>query len=218
MPNASALLPLVTYGFLLGWSVAWPPGPITAEMVRRGLARGFWPAYGVGLGASSGDAIWAIAVVLGAGVLFDTADAHFLLSVLSTVLLLVLAALFLRGAWHGVVAWRAGIAVDVPGRFDSGRAGYLLGFGMALSSPWNIAFWLAVIGRPETMQGGLAVSLVVAGGVLLGTTVFCLILCWAVVLLRLRFASGAWEVASKGATGLLMLYFAIDGVRRLAVG
>jgi hypothetical protein len=24
-------------GYILGWSVAWPPGPINAEMIRRGL-------------------------------------------------------------------------------------------------------------------------------------------------------------------------------------
>ena len=64
--GAAALLPLVTYGFVLGWSVAWPPGPISAEVVRRGLARGFWPAYALCLGASSGDAVWALVVALGA--------------------------------------------------------------------------------------------------------------------------------------------------------
>jgi threonine/homoserine/homoserine lactone efflux protein len=218
MPAASALLPLATYGFLLGWSVAWPPGPINAEIVRRGLARGFWPAYSVGLGAATGDALWAVAVVLGAGLLFDSPGARFALSVLSTALLLLLAGVFLRGAWRGFAAWRAGVAADAPGRFDGGRAGYLLGLGLALSSPWNIAFWLAVIGRSETLQGGIAASLVVAGAVILGTTLWVLLLCGGVVLLRLRFASSAWEVVAKGATGLLMLYFGLDGLARLAGG
>jgi len=36
-------------GFVLGWSVAWPPGPVNAEMIRRGLmpkdrGGGFWSA------------------------------------------------------------------------------------------------------------------------------------------------------------------------------
>jgi len=35
------LLPLLATGFLLGWSVAWPPGPINAESARRCLAGGF---------------------------------------------------------------------------------------------------------------------------------------------------------------------------------
>jgi len=65
---APNLLPLLGKGLLLGWSVAWPPGPINSEMIRRGLSRGFWPAYAVGLGACSGDFLWALAVTLGAGV------------------------------------------------------------------------------------------------------------------------------------------------------
>jgi threonine/homoserine/homoserine lactone efflux protein len=218
MATFSALLPLATYGFVLGWSIAWPPGPINTEMVRRGLVRGFWAAYGLGLGACSGDALWAAAVVLGAGTLFDAAGTRFALALVSIALLLLLAVLFLRGAWHGLVAQRAGTLVESAGRFDSSRAGYLLGLSLALSSPWNIAFWLAVIGRPGTIQGGIATSLIVAGGVILGTATWCLVLCSTVVLLRLRFASGAWEVVAKGATGFLMLYFAIDGISRLAGG
>jgi threonine/homoserine/homoserine lactone efflux protein len=49
------ILPLIGKGFLLGWSVAWPPGPINSEMIRRGLSRGFCTAYAVGLGACSAD-------------------------------------------------------------------------------------------------------------------------------------------------------------------
>jgi len=210
----ASLLPLAGYGLLLGWSVAWPPGPINAEIIRRGLARGFWPAYGVGLGASSGDAVWAVAVALGAGALVAAADARVALSWLSSALLLLLAAVYLRGAWQGLRAWRQGRPPDAPGRFEGARAGYLLGLGMALSSPWNIAFWLAVIGRAETLQAGALGALVVAGAVLVGTNLWVLLLSGAVVLLRLRFAGGAWEVVAKAATGLLMLAFALDGLQR----
>src|SRR5437016_13980562 len=38
---------LLLNGFILGWSVSWPPGPVNAEMIRRGLlpekdGGGFW--------------------------------------------------------------------------------------------------------------------------------------------------------------------------------
>jgi threonine/homoserine/homoserine lactone efflux protein len=216
MSAGATLLPLAAYGFALGWSVAWPPGPINAEIVRRGLARGFAPAYAVGFGAACGDVVWAVAIVLGAGAVVGSADAKLGLELLSTALLLLLAAVYLRGAWRGIALWSAGTANDSSGRFDSTRGGYLLGLGLALSSPWNIAFWLAVIGRPETLQAGLAGALVVAGAVLLGTNLWVLLLSGAVVQLRLRFASDAWTVIAKGATGLLMLYFAGAGVQRLA--
>jgi len=211
-------LPFISYGFLLGWSVAWPPGPINAEMVRRGLARGFWPAYGLGLGACSGDALWAVAVVAGAGLLIGGATARAALGLLSTALLLLLAILFLVGAWRGIRRWRADTPAPSGGHFEGARGGYFLGLTMALTSPWNIAFWLAVIGRPQTVQGGPAAALIVAGSVILGAALWCLVLCTCVVVLRMKFAGALWEVIAKAVTGLLMLYFAASGVWRLLQG
>ena len=98
------LAALAGYGFVLGWSVAWPPGPINAEMIRRGLAAGFRPAAAVGLGACSADALWANVVMAGIGLLIGPA-ARFGLAVASTVLLLILAGCFLLAAWR---AWRDG--------------------------------------------------------------------------------------------------------------
>jgi threonine/homoserine/homoserine lactone efflux protein len=214
----AATLPLALYGFALGWSVAWPPGPINAEIVRRGLSRGFWPACGLGLGAASGDAVWAAAVALGAGIALDFSGIRLALSILSTVLLLLLAAMFLRGAAQAAAAWRAGRHVEKAGRFEGGGAGYLLGVGLALSSPWNVAFWLAVMGAPDTLRAGFAGALVVAGAVLLGTVTWVLLLCGAVALLGLRFAGPVWDWAARGATGLFMLFFAARGIGQFLAG
>jgi len=203
----SDLAALIPYGFVLGWSVAWPPGPINAEMVRRGLAQGFRAAFGVGLGACSGDALWAIAVVLGAGVLIGPA-ARAALGWTSAGLLLLLAAIFLRGAWQGWRASRQGGAPAPMDRAPSTRGAYLLGLSMALSSPWNLAFWLAVIGRSESQMQGPASALILAGAVLLGAACWCLVICTAVARLRLTFSGPLWQVVAKGATGLLMLAFA----------
>jgi len=218
MPSQFSLLPLAAYGLVLGWSVAWPPGPINAEIIRRGLARGFWSACAVGLGAATGDALWALLVVLGAGVLFASAAARLVLAVVSTLLLLVLAIFFLRGAVQSYVAWRSRAVLAPPRAFDSTRAGFALGLGLALSSPWNIAFWLAVIGRAEAMAAGLAGGIVVAVAVIVGAVAWVVVLATLVVLLRLHSQSGAWEVIAKGATGLLMLYFALAGTARLLAG
>ena len=64
----------IVNGLILGWSVAWPPGPINAEMIRRALIShkqggGFWAAWQIGLGACSGDFLWALGVAAGAGAL-----------------------------------------------------------------------------------------------------------------------------------------------------
>lgn len=206
------MLSLLRDGFLLGWSVAWPPGPINAEMIRRGLLRGFWPAWAVGLGAVSGDFLWALAVGLGAARLATIPGVTTALGATSIVLLLLLAALFSRGA---IAAWRARDAgvVSAPAQ-SSARGGWLVGFTLALSSPWNLAFWFAVMGQQAAagIEPGRAV--VVALSVIAGALTWTVLLC-AAVRLGARFATPTWHVVTQAGTALLMLYFAARTFARL---
>ena len=151
-------------------------------------------------------------VGFGAGYFLATPAAQLALGIVSTVLLLLLAALFLRGA---AKAYRHARRAEAPAARTAGQ-GYPLGLGMALASPWNIAFWLAVLGRPETAQLGAGGAIVIATAVIAGTLSWCIILCSAVALLRLRFEGDWWQVVAMGATGLLMLAFAILNLVRLA--
>ena len=111
-------------------------------------------------------------------------------------------------------AWRAGATANVPSRLDSTRGGYFLGIGMALSSPWNIAFWLAVIGQQAGATLGFLPSLLLATSVVVGAATWGLFLC-STVRLGARFATPRWEIVTNGLTGLLMLYFAVQLVRRM---
>ena len=201
-------------GFLLGWSVAWPPGPINAEMARRCLAGGFWAGYGLILGACTGDGLWALLVALGVGVLFTSAVAQTVLGVLSLGLLAMLAVTFARravAAFHG-----QGGGADV--RFDTGRASFVLGASMALTSPWNVTFWLAAIGRPGMAGLGVPSLLLVAVSVMAGAATWGVIWAGTVVLLRERVQgnAGRWgAVVMNGATAALMLWFFIGSALRL---
>lgn len=201
-------------GFLLGWSVAWPPGPINAEMIRRGLASGFWPAWSVGLGAVSGDFLWALAVGLGAARLAALPGVTTVLGVVSVALLLALAWVFLRGAAASLRAARAGLAPPAPRSLASARGGWLLGFTLALSSPWNLAFWLAVVGQQAASGVDPLGALVTAAAVLGGALSWTVLLCVSVQL-GARFATPAWHVATQAGTGVLMLVFAARTVVRL---
>lgn len=219
------ILALLLKGFFLGWSVAWPPGPVNAEMIRRGLERGFLPAWAVGLGACSGDFLWALGVALGAGALVAVPGVRPVLGVVSVALLLVLAWTFGRGAWRG---WRAerwvrsgdGTANGAearPRRFGSTRGGYALGFTVALTSPWNVTFWLAVIGGQAGERLGIGASFCLAAGVTAGTLLWSGVLCGA-VRWGARFAAPWWQVVTQGATSALMLWFAARAVLRMAGG
>ena len=203
-------------GLILGWSVAWPPGPINAEIIRRGSlpvaeGGGFWPGFIVGLGACIGDFLWALGVSAGAGALINTPRVRLILAVISFALLLFLAAMFARGAWriarHKTTEARAADGTKKRGR--SIAQALLLGFAFVLTSPWNVAFWLAVIGsQPGTLAPSLSHSLVLAASVVLGALAWGVVLCTAVKLGAGFFARRSWQIATQGLSALVMLYFA----------
>src|SRR4029077_18224234 len=124
-PSTSVMLSTLTNGLILGWSVSWPPGPVNAEMIRRGLlpwreGGGFWPAWVVGIGACAGDFTWALGVSLGAGAVLNTPWIRHILGVVSLALLLFLAFIFARPAWRIFQTHRAQAEGGSPQRSKRG--------------------------------------------------------------------------------------------------
>ncbi len=208
------------HGLLIGWSVAWPPGPINAEMIRRGLlpkdeGGGFWSAWRVGLGACTGDFIWALGVSLGAGALLNSPRVRFVLGVVSLAMLLVLAAMFARAAWRIARSHRAQTD-EVPAAKRRSGHGFLLGLTVVLASPWNIGFWLAIIGsQGDQASGGLGYSLFLATAVVLGAIAWGCVLCILVKLGARIFSRPSWQIGTQVVSALVMLYFAAQVLMRL---
>ena len=206
-------------GFVLGWSVAWPPGPVNAEMLRRSVmpasqGGGFWAAWQLGLGACTGDFIWALAVMTGAGALLNTPSVRQILAVVSFLLLLFLAGMFALGAWRAAHSLRGEASIESKASNNAkrmaGNRGYLLGLMLALTSPWNLGFWLAVIGGQQSVaqDSSIGNSLAFAGSVVLGAVVWTLVFSVAVKHGGKIFARPAWQAATQAITSLLMLFFA----------
>jgi threonine/homoserine/homoserine lactone efflux protein len=198
-------------GFILGWSVAWPPGPVNAEMMRRGLlprdqGGGFWSAWQVGLGACTSDFIWALGVSLGAGAILNSISIRRALAVISFGLLIFLAAMFARSAWRIYRSHRSNEAAIPLG--ERKRRGYLLGLFFALSSPWNIGFWFAVIGSQATQMANLQRSLALAASVVLGAVSWTLVLSMALKFGARIFSGPEWQIMTEALTSLVMLFFA----------
>jgi threonine/homoserine/homoserine lactone efflux protein len=204
-------------GFIIGWSVAWPPGPINAEILRRTLVPvsrggGFWAAWQLGLGACTGDFLWALAVMAGAGALLNTPRVRLVLGVVSFVLLLLLAAMFARNAWRSA---RAPIPMESVSNEKSVAArnklgGYFLGLTIALTSPWNLGFWLAVVGGQQsvTRDASFWNTFAFAAFVVLGAVAWTLVFSIAIKQGARLFARPAWQAATQAITCVLMLFFA----------
>ena len=217
-----SLVALLMTGFLLGWSVAWPPGPINAEIARRCAAGDFWAGIAVLAGASSADALWAVAVALGVGLLFAAPLARAGMGLVSIALLLALAFLFLRASWRAFAHGEAPqLKPEGPQKFGSARGGFGLGAAMALTSPWNVAFWLAAMGRPELAGARAGSLLIMAAAVIAGALTWGVIWASANAFLHRSLEGPAkrwWTIFVDLATGALMLTFAVSSAQRLMMG
>ena len=194
--------------YVLGWPVAWPPAPTNAEMIRRGLlpkdrGGGFWSAWPIGLGAYTGDFIWTFGVSVGAGALLNSVGIRRVLAIVCLVLLLFLAVRFAIDAWK---IYRAHCSVEFQAPKSERRGGFLFGLFVVLMSPWNVGFWLAVIGSQPAQSASVRQSLAIE--VVFGA------LTWGVVLCALKFGAHIfshpnWQVATEAITAAVMLWFAI---------
>ena len=199
---------ILVNGFVLGWSVAWPPGPVNAEMIRRGLSgrSGFWATWQVGLGACTADFIWALGVSLGAGAFLNSISIRRALAVISFCLLIFLAAMFARSAWR-IYRRHYSAEASIPSDKQK-RGGYLLGLFFALSSPWNIGFWFAVIGSQTMQMANLQRSLALAAAVVFGAVAWTLVLSTALKFGARIFSRPEWQIMTEALTALVMLFFA----------
>src|SRR4029453_14489886 len=89
------------------------------------------------------------------------------------------------------------------------QRGYLLGLFFALSSPWNIGFWFAVIGSQATQSTNLKQSVALPGAVVLGAVSWTLVLCAALKLGARIFSRPEWQIMTEALTSAVMLWFAV---------
>ena len=120
---------------VLGIAFCAPPGIITAEAIRRGLARGFRPALLVELGSLIGDATWAIITLAGAAFVVQNLLARLALGLVGTLFLLHL-------AWSAI--WSAKQGVVLQSKNATGRGDFAAGAVLSLGNPFAVAFWLGV--------------------------------------------------------------------------
>jgi arginine exporter protein ArgO len=78
---------------------------------------------------------------------------------------------------------------------------------MVLMSPWNVGFWLAVIGSQLAQSTSVRQSLAIA--VVLGALTWGVVLCTALKFGAHIFSHPNWQVATEAITAAVVLWFAI---------
>ncbi len=78
-------------GIVLGFTISIPPGPVAFEILKRGLGRGFWPAFPLGLGAAIADLFYLSLIYFGAmSLITDNPRVQSAIFLLGAILLIVL--------------------------------------------------------------------------------------------------------------------------------
>ena len=197
-------MPLFLSSFLLAIAFCAPPGVVTAETVRRGAARGFFPALFVQLGSLVGDTTWAVIALTGLAFLVQNNLAKIVLSLVGMLLML-------RLAWGAIQDARE--AKDLTASSShSHRGDFTNGAFLSLGNPMNIVFWTglgttvfaSISGRPQPTDFAIFFA-----GFLSGAVLWCFFMAGIVAWGR-KFVTPTFFRWVNFACGIALGFFAIQ--------
>jgi threonine/homoserine/homoserine lactone efflux protein len=175
----------LTQGFLLGFVVSMPIGPIGLLCIQRSLSHGWLRGMSAGFGATAADLIYAC--LLGFGITFI----NDFLTEWAAWLRLPAAALLL---FLGYRAFRSpAVEGDAASAGTSARATAAATFSLMISNPLTLVGFTAVFAAlgGATRITGTVSAVVLIAGVALGCLLWWSLLAGAAALLRKRFRPAA---------------------------
>ncbi|HYL79965.1 MAG TPA: LysE family translocator [Candidatus Acidoferrum sp.] len=195
------MIEVIVSGWLIGVAIALPVGPVITELIRRGLRGGFLQAWLVGLGAALSHGILVSLTLFGVVALLDRPMWHTILSGAGTLVL----------GYLGVDALRASTSPPEPGDGLPGGHPFLTGFGIGISNPITLLWFLTVGGALIAAHGRDGTGRLAA---LFGVSFICGVLSWDTVVAGLagygRRWMGPWTLKALNMTaGLVFFGFAL---------
>lgn len=156
---------------LLGISLAAPIGPLSIEIIKRGLRRGFTAAFSVCLGGAAGDLFYLLLTFFGLAPFMTMPVVRVSIMILGSMVLIYF------GVQNILDGFKKRLFVDTEEA--SGRNAFILGFTLAVINPMSVVWWLGVFGAvmgslpPES----LTISALIGHlGIILGVLVWSLFL------------------------------------------
>ena len=194
-------------GVALGFSIAAPPGPVTALSVQQVVSRSWLSGWLVMLGATVADGALFVITYYGVARL-ATPEERDLLFVAGGALMVYLAIGIVRGARKPAAITEAA----TRGRFSRssiGRYPFLLGLSIGLTNPYQLGWWIAIgAGMVAKFGGSIAIGFfvgIVAWTLILTTTVHAGVHRYGRLAPAISYASAA----IIGAFGLWFLAFGL---------
>ena len=133
------MIEILIAGFMIGLTHAIPPGPITFEVLRRGITKGFLPALQIDIGAIAADAVFFVVIAFGLAQLVNNTMVRIAIWIAGCALLCFLG---LRGM-YGALLNKATYS-DEKGIVKSEMYPLQAGFLICMTSPFAIMWWAGV--------------------------------------------------------------------------
>jgi threonine/homoserine/homoserine lactone efflux protein len=193
---------LLINGFILGFSIAAPVGPIGILCIRRTLTRGMLNGLAAGLGAATADACYGSLAAFGLTIITN-------LLVENNLYLHIVGSAFLF-----YLGYTTFIARPIDQRKNTYNKGwisaYLSTFFLTITNPLTILSFAAVFAGLGmiSMRGSYFSSGLLVIGVFLGSSVWWLILSGSVHMLRKKFDYGQLIWVNR-LSGVLICVFGI---------
>ena len=193
---------LILRGFVLGFSIAAPVGPIGVLCIRRSLADGRLTGFLSGLGAATADMLYGAIAAFGL-----TAIMNMLVNQQNW--LRAIGGLFLL--YLGIRTFLARPAEQSANSRSTGLLGaYASTLALTLTNPMTILFFLGVFSAilPAGIKVTAAASSIIVLGVFLGSAAWWLALSGLVSLFREKFTPAWIQWVNRG-SGVIITGFAV---------
>lgn len=199
---------LLVKGFILGFSIAAPVGPIGVLCIRRTLTKGMLNGFAAGLGAATADAFYGSVAAFGLTVITNfLLEYNLFLHMAGSVFLFYL----------GYTTFIAKPAAQRQNVYHDGMAkAYFSTFLLTITNPLTILSFVAVfagLGAIGTRGGYVSSGLLVAG-VFAGSSVWWLILSGTIHIVRSKFDAKHLTWINQ-LSGIVILGFGITSLLAL---
>jgi threonine/homoserine/homoserine lactone efflux protein len=206
-------------GFVFGFLISVPVGPVNLTIVNEGTRRGFFYAALISLGAVTMEVIYCVIAFTGFASFFEQGLIKAAMELVSFVFLLFLGFKFLVARTVEAPTHLTKVTDRLEARIEERldpHSAFMIGFVQVMANPGVLLFWI-VLAANFISRGwvgpGLGERLGCVAGVTLGVSIWFLGLSWAAALGRARLSDRALLIMERSSGVALLIVAAWHGIR-----
>ncbi|MBO7203061.1 MAG: LysE family translocator [Paludibacteraceae bacterium] len=192
---------IILTGFLIGFVLSIPVGPIAVLCIQRTLNRGKYHGWITGIGASTSDVFYAALAIFGLSFVVDFINTHeMIIEIIGAVVFVFL----------GIKLYKENPSANLSTenvRKESYLQDYLTAFGLTISNPLIIFLFITVFAQTEFVNSQTSIYQIVIAlvSVFIGACMWWFLLTSLVNLLRNKINVRGLGLLNKLSGGMLII-------------